>query len=184
MNNQLTRKITTLGIFAALALAVVHLINIPLLPSAPFLAYTPADAIILIATFMFGIPEGLIITFIVCIVQGFGINANGELIGILMNFLGTASYIAVAGILYKKNKTKKQALLALVSGTLAMILTMIILNILFTPIYTGMPRVAVIKMIPTVFLPFNVIKGVLNSLITWLLYKKTGKLIGKFYHNI
>lgn len=181
MQNQLTRKITTLGLFAAITVILVHLVNIPLLPNAPFLKFTPADAVILIATFMFGVPEGIIITLIVSLIQGIGIDGSSGIIGIIMNFLGTASYISVAGLIYHKNKTKKQALIALVLGSIAMIITMLICNLIFTPLYMNISRIDILKLIPTIFLPFNAIKGVINSLLTWILYKKTGMLIGKFY---
>ncbi|MBQ4001848.1 MAG: ECF transporter S component, partial [Lachnospiraceae bacterium] len=38
-------------------------------------------------------------------------------------------------------------------------------------LYMGYPREAVAKMLPTVFLPFNALKGGLNAALTMLLYK-------------
>ena len=48
---------------------------------------------------------------------------------------------------------------------------MLLWNYLLTPIYMGYPREAVAAMLPTTFLPFNLIKGGLNAAITMLLYK-------------
>ena len=44
-------------------------------------------------------------------------------------------------------------------------------NYLLTPIYMGYPREAVAAMLPTVFFPFNLIKGLLNAVILILIYK-------------
>ena len=52
-----------------------------------------------------------------------------------------------------------------------MIIVMLLWNYFLTPIYMGYPREAVAKMLPTVFLPFNALKGGLNAAITMLLYK-------------
>ena len=181
MKNQFTRKLTTLGLFAAITVVLIHLVNFPLLPGATFLKYTPADVIILIATFIFGVPEGIIITAIVSLIQGFGIDASSGIIGIIMNFLGTTTSLVIAGSIYHSNKTKKNALIGLISGSVAMVVTMILCNIILTPLYMEIPRIQVIKLIPTIFLPFNLIKGLINSLATWVLYKRVSHLINKFY---
>ena len=48
---------------------------------------------------------------------------------------------------------------------------MMLWNYLVTPIYMGYPREAVAKLLLPVFLPFNLLKSVLNAAITFLLYK-------------
>ena len=48
---------------------------------------------------------------------------------------------------------------------------MLLWNYLITPIYQKVPRDVVAAMLPTVFLPFNLVKGGLNMAITLLLYK-------------
>ena len=48
---------------------------------------------------------------------------------------------------------------------------MILWNYLITPIYQGIPRDAIVAMLPTVFLPFNVVKGGLNMALILVLYK-------------
>ena len=55
---------------------------------------------------------------------------------------------------------------------------MLVWNIIFTPIFMGMPRAAVISMLLPVFLPFNLIKAGINCVVTFLVYKP----ISRLYH--
>ena len=71
----------------------------------------------------------------------------------------------------KKKRTLSGAVIGLVSGTLIMTLAMLLWNYLITPIYMGYPREAVAELLLPVFLPFNLVKGGLNTAITLLLYK-------------
>ena len=99
--------------------------------------------------------------------------------GILMHVIATGTYVLVAGNIYKANKTKKQAILALVCGTLAMAAVMIPANLFITPIFMGAPRAAVAAMLPTAIIPFNLLKAGINSVVTFLLYKRVSPLLHK-----
>jgi len=48
---------------------------------------------------------------------------------------------------------------------------MLLWNYLITPLYMGVPREAIAKMLLPAFLPFNLLKGGLNAAFTMLLYK-------------
>lgn len=48
---------------------------------------------------------------------------------------------------------------------------MLLWNYLIAPVYMEYPREEIIKLLPTVFLPFNLVKGGLNAAITMLVYK-------------
>ena len=92
-------------------------------------------------------------------------------IGMLMNVLATASFCCTAAFVYKKMHTKKGAILALSLGVVTLTVVMLVWNYLITPLYQGVPREAVAAMLPTIFLPFNLVKGGLNMAVTLLLYK-------------
>jgi riboflavin transporter FmnP len=49
--------------------------------------------------------------------------------------------------------------------------------LIFTPLYTGMPRQAVVDMLLPIIIPFNLIKAGGNALITFLLYKPISALL-------
>jgi hypothetical protein len=64
-----------------------------------------------------------------------------------------------------------RAIIGLAAGSLSMIAVMLLWNYIMTPIYMGVPREAVVAMIPTLLLPFNALKACLNSAFVLILYK-------------
>ncbi len=176
---QSTKRLTVMGMLAALSVILVYLIRFPLLPAAPFLEYEPGDIPIFIAAFLYGPLSGIIITAVVCFVQGFTVSAGSGIIGIIMHIFATGSFVLTAGALYNRKKDRKRAVLALLAGMLVMTVTMCIWNIIFTPIFMGTPREAVLEMIIPVIIPFNLLKAGINSIVTFLTYKK----ISDFVHR-
>jgi riboflavin transporter FmnP len=132
---------------------------------------------IFIGAFAFGVTPGLAIAAVVCVVQGVTVSAASGPIGIIMHFVATGSFVLVAGLIYRKNKTKKTAVIALLCGVVTMTIMMALWNILVTPLYMGVPRDAVIAMLLPVFIPFNLIRGLINATITFLLYKRIAKYL-------
>lgn len=172
-----TKKITFLAMLIALSIALVAIIHFPIIPSAAFLEYDPADVPILIATFAFGTKAGLLITLIVSIIQGFTVSAASGLYGILMHVIATGSFVVVAGLMYGKEKSKNHAILALLAGTITMTVTMIAANLLVTPYFLKVSVEVVVGMLWTAIIPFNLIKAGLNSIITFIVYKAVSKFI-------
>ena len=59
-----------------------------------------------------------------------------------------------------------------------MTITMVIWNLIFTPLFMGTPIEAVIAMLIPVIIPFNLIKTGVNALITFIVYKSVSKVLG------
>ena len=116
--------------------------------------------------------SGFILTVIVSFIQGFTVSAQSGIIGVMMHIFATGFFTIVAGNMYKNHRNKKSAVKALVVGSIIMVLMMCIWNIVFTPIFMGTPRDVVMAMIVPIIIPFNAIKAGVNSLITFLIYKK------------
>lgn len=154
-----TVKLAKMGMLIGISIILVVLIHVPIIPAAPYLEYDPADIPIFIGTFAFGPLAGLILTIIVSIIQGVTVSAGSQIWGIIMHIMATGSFAIVAGLIYKVKKTRKGAAIAILIGILVMVAVMCIANIIITPIYTGMPRKAVMALIPTAILPFNLIKA-------------------------
>ena len=174
-NNFSTAKIAKLAMMTAVSVVMLLVIRIPF-PPAPFLVYDPADVPVYITAFAFGPIEGLIVTFIVCIIQAFMLGGDG-LYGFLMHFVATGIVAVIIGLMYRNNKTKKTAIKALVVGVITATVVMCIMNIIVTPAYMGAPREAVIAMIPTVIIPFNLLKAGINAILTFVLYKRISGLL-------
>lgn len=173
------RKLTTMGLFAALSVILVYFVHFPILPQAAFLEYDPADIPIFLCTFLFGPGSGFLLTVVVSLVQGLTVSAQSGIIGILMHIFATGAFALVAGFIYRHNRTKKGAIISLAVGVLAMVSTMCLWNVIFVPIFNGTPRQAVIAMLPTVIIPFNLIKSTANAVITALVYKKISQIVFK-----
>lgn len=177
------RKIAGVGVLSALAIALVMLIRLPIIPTASYLEYDPADIPIFLATFMYGPVTGLIMTVVVSVLQGLTVSAASGPIGILMHVIATGSFVTVAGLIYKYIRNMKGAVLALSMGSITMIVMMVLFNIIMTPFFLGIPRQAVYSMILPIILPFNLIKTVINSAFTLLLYKKVKLLLKKMLND-
>ena len=169
-----TRKLCGMAVLTALAVVLSCTVHIPYFGAA-FLEYSPSDVPVLIASFMYGPVWGLVITALVSLIQGLIVSAGSGWIGIAMNFLSTGIFVLSAGLIYKFKHDIKGATIGLVVGFVCGVVSMILWNILITPLYMNVPRETVLAMIPTVFLPFNVLKYAGNAAMTFSLYKATGK---------
>ena len=161
------KKVAVLGTLAALAYVAMLFIRIPVVS---FLKYEPKDVVITIGGLIFGPLEAFIISLVVSLVEMVTVSDTGW-IGAVMNLVSTCAFACVAAIIYKKMHTIKGAVISLVCAVISMTAVMMLWNYFLTPLYMGVPREAVAAMLPTVFLPFNLLKGGLNAAITMLLYK-------------
>ena len=96
-----------------------------------------------------------------------------------MNVIASVFFVIPAAAIYKKKKTLPFAVVGLACGVLGMTASMILWNWLITPMYTGMPREAIVPMLPTIFLPFNLIKAGINMALTLMIYKPISIILHK-----
>ena len=170
-----TKKMVVLAVMAALAYIVIVVVKVPVVL---FLKYEPKDVIITISGFMFGPLASLVTSAVVSLIEMVTVSDTGP-IGALMNFIGTSAFACTAAIIYKKFHTIKGAFVGLCISTLLMTIVMLAWNYLITPLYMGMPREAVAELLLPAFLPFNLLKGVLNSALTMLIYKPLSNIMRK-----
>ncbi len=187
MNNtniERTKKLVMIAMFSALA--YVTTVICKLIPDvAGFLSLEIKDAVIVLCSLMFGPLSGLVIAILVPVIELFTISATGWY-GLVMNVLSSATFALVVGILYKHKRTLKGAIIALVSGVFAVTAVMMLANLFITPLYlkymVGVPSASmayVAGMIPTILLPFNLTKAVLNMALVLLFYKPFTRVLRK-----
>lgn len=176
-NTMSAAMIAKLAMMTAISIVLLLIVRIPF-PPAPFLVYDPADMPIYITAFAYGPVPGLLVTLVVCLIQAFMLGGDG-LYGFVMHFVATGIVAVVIGLMYKHKKTKKEAIICLAVGVAISVVVMCLLNLLITPFYMGVDRKAVIAMIPTIVLPFNLIKAGLNSILTFVLYKRVSGFLHK-----
>ena len=166
-----TVRLAKMGMLVAISVVLVYFIHFPLFPAVPFLEYDPADISILIGTFAFGPLAGLGLTVVTSVIQGTTVSAHSGIYGIIMHIIATGTFVLVAGVIYDRGKSRKSALIALASGTLAMVVVMFFANLIITPLFMGAPRSVILQLMPFI-LGFNFVKAGINSIITFLLYKR------------
>lgn len=170
MTNQ-SKKIKSLAAMAlltALAVAADLFLRIPGIGG--FLTYEPKDVIITIGAFIFGPIAGILMSLAVSFVEMITVSSTGP-IGLLMNFLSSATFVGVASVIYYRKKTMPRAIIGLCAAVLSMTAIMLLWNYIVTPMYMGVPRQAVLEMIVPLLLPFNLLKASLNAALVLLLYK-------------
>ena len=165
-----TRQLATMGMMVALAYVVTVLTRFPLMSAAPFLKYDPKDVVILIGAYLFGPLAGLAMSAVTCFIEMITVSEAG-FYGFIMNLVASAAFVCPAAFVYRRRRTMSGAIWGLALGVAAMAATMVLWNYIITPIYQGWPRDQVAGRLATVFLPFNVIKGVLNAALTLVLYQ-------------
>ena len=164
-----TKKLTTLAMLTAVAY-VVMILSKSLPQVSGFLQMDMKDVVICIGGFLFGPLSAAAVSTVVAVVEMFTYSDTGP-IGCLMNVLATASFTSTAAFIYQRKHTRKGAVEGLAVATVVLTVVMVLWNYLITPIYMKIPREVVVGMLPTVFLPFNLVKGGLNMAVTLLLYK-------------
>ena len=189
------KNLVLIAMFGALA-AVLMLFEFPLPFLAPsFYELDLSEIPVLIGTFMMGPVAGVLIEAVKILIKLLLKPTSTAFVGELANFCVGCALAVPAGIIYRTHKTKKRAVIGLCTGTLAMALAAVILNTyVMLPFYTTafhMPLDAIIgagtEIIPFVnstftfmlfcVAPFNIIKGVLTSLVVVLCYKRISVLL-------
>ncbi|MBE6976027.1 MAG: ECF transporter S component [Ruminococcaceae bacterium] len=156
------------AMLAAVAYLLVFFIRIPVVL---FLSYEPKDVVITIGGFLLGPMAAFAASVVVSLVEMLTISTTGP-IGCVMNLLSTCSFACIAALIYKKRHNLAGAVLGLLAGSAAMVITMLLWNYLITPLYmTGTSRADVAAMLVPIFLPFNLLKAGFNAALTLLLYK-------------
>ena len=177
MNNkdkttQRIKRITVIAVFAALAY-VIHFVHVPV----AFLNLDFKDVIMTVAGMYFGPAAGAVLAFLVPILE-YPTSETGPY-GLIMNILSSGAFVIVASLIYKFKKTLSGAIIALCSATLSMVAVMMLANLFITPYYMHVTQAEVVALIPTLLLPFNAVKAVLNAALTLCLYKPISTVLKK-----
>ncbi|MBR6523214.1 MAG: ECF transporter S component [Clostridia bacterium] len=194
MKNKKIEWIVKVAMLSAVA-TVLMLFEFPLPFIAPgFYEIDFSEVPVLIGAFAMGPVAGVAIEA-VKILLNFIINGSitGG-VGEFSNFVLGIVFVLPAALIYKKNKTRKSAFLGLVTGGLTMVILGCFINaFIMLPLYSKIiiPMEQIIAMaaaiwssIDTVFefvllcvAPFNLIKAILVTLVTMVLYKRLSPIL-------
>ncbi len=187
------KHLVLMGMFGALG-AVLMLFEFPIpFIAPPFYGLDLSEIPVLVGTFSMGPLAGLVIELVKILVKLVLKPTTTGFVGEFANFCIGCSLVLPAGFLYKRNKTKKGALIGMIIGTVSMAVIGAVLNALvMIPFYSNfMPLESIIAagaainpVVSNVWTfafacvaPFNLVKGALVSLITTLVYKRISIII-------
>lgn len=192
-----TRKITFTAIFAAIA-TVLMFFEFPLPFMPPFLKVDLSGAIILIGVFLFGPISAVSMALIKDLIHLLSTTTGGS--GELADFIMTCTLVLVAWFIYQIRYTRKSAILGCAIGSIAMALMGMVTNyFIIIPFYSlVMPIEAIISACAQInpfigsmtgylvlgVLPFNLLKGIILSILTILLYKKLDTFLNTTHVSI
>lgn len=191
MSHKKTNQITITAMLGAVASVLMFLeFPIPFL-IPPFVKMDFSELPALLATFSLGPISGVAVCLIKNLIHA--LNSSTNFVGELCNFLLGCCLVIPAGIIYKRNKTRKTALIATIIGTLSMAVFSIPINYFISyPFYTTfMPLDQIIaayqSLIPSVDgllaclivfnAPFTMLKGALDAVLAFLVYKSLSPML-------
>jgi len=193
MKDQRLNKLIKISLLGACAFLLMFWeVPLPIFPD--FLKLDISDLPALIGAFALGPVAGVIVELLKNLLH-FVFKNNTMGVGELANFLVGAILVFTSGVLYNRNKTKKNALISLVIGSIVMTIGASILNyFVFLPLYEsvlGWPISAVVGMgtkvnsnikdlntfIIWAIMPFNLLKAAIVSTVTLLIYKRVSPIL-------
>lgn len=183
--NSKIRRVTLLGIFAAISTVLMHFeLPLPFMP--PFLKFDPSGVPILLSSMLFGPSAAISVTLVKDLIHVLSTTTGG--VGELADFLIMSTFSIVVGLIYRKRSDRKGVLLATLAGSVAIAIMGALANYyLLIPFFSKVMPMDVIwetcaKINPAIdglnayilfgAIPFNVIKGLLLTALTILLYRK------------
>ena len=163
-----------IAMFTAMAFVAMLVIHI----KVSFLTLDVKDAVITLCGLCFGPLSALTISVLVPLLELITVSTTGAY-GLIMNILGSVAFSVTASLIYKLKKNMWGAATGLISGAVLMTAIMLLANLFITPLFLKTPREVVQEMIPTLLLPFNVLKSAVNVGLVLLLYKTVSRLLKK-----
>ena len=181
--------LTRIAVLTALS-SILFMVSIPIVA---FYSLDLSNLPVLLGVFSMGPVAGLIILGLKSLIGC--LTSSTMYVGELADFIMGAAFVLPAALIYQRNKSRKGALIGMITGTVALILAGCLTNAyLLIPFYMkafGMPMEAIIgmcaqalpfvdtelKVILFVTAPFNLLKGVVLCILTYMIYKPLSPLL-------
>ena len=199
-------RIAMIALFSALA-GVLYILNFSIPFAFPgFLEFRFSDVPVLIGTFALGPVAGCIIVVFMVLIKLVIVSTSTYFVGDLADILVGFALVIPVGLIYNKNRTFKGALLGLGAGSLISTALAVLLNrILLVPAYVhlmfGGSWDLILEMMRVLFpnctqenfyslylwvsvLPFNLLRCLVASLLTLLVYKRISRAINRLNERL
>ena len=192
--NTTLKYIAKVGVLSAVA-AILMLFEIPLWFAPSFYELDLSELPILIGGFALGPIAAVLMELVKNLLNLLMNGTDTAFVGEFANFVTGCAFVLPATLIYKYHKTRKGAIIALGVGALSLVVVGAAINYFvliptFSSFY-GLPIDAIVAMgtkvngaitsLPTLIvfavMPFNLLKAVVCSLLTMLLYKRLSKIL-------
>lgn len=188
------RNMVTIAMLGAVSM-VLYIFDFPLWFAPSFYKIDFSEIPVMIGSFALGPASGALIELVKCLLKLVVKGTNTAFVGDIANYLMGCALVVPAGLFYRRKKSKKNAMIGMAVGTLTLVVVGCILNAyVLLPTYSkafGMPVDALIEMgsavnpgIKDIFsfvllavAPFNVLKGIIVSAVTLVLYKYVSPIL-------
>ena len=183
------KALVKIGMLAAVA--VILMIFESPLPFAPaFYEIDFSEVPVMVGCFAMGPLAGALIELVKILLNFVITGTDTAGVGELANFIIGCSLCVPAGLIYRRNRTRKNALIGMITGTLLMTVIGCVINAFVllptyavafglsmdklvamgTAVNSGITGISTFVMFAVA--PFNLLKGILVSVIVFLIYKK------------
>ena len=188
-----TRTIVITALLAAISSVLMYLnFALPIAPS--YLKIDFSDFPALLASFSLNPICGMV----VCLIKNLiSLPASQtQFVGEISNFILSSTFVMTAGFIYHRRKNKKSALIGCIAGALSMSVMAVFSNYFVVyPTYvrlmfggSEMPLIgmasaiipsvdSILKVVLVFNFPFTLVKGILNAIITFAVYKRISPII-------
>lgn len=188
------RRIAYISMFSVIA-AVLMFFEIPLFFAPSFYEIDFSEVPVMICTFFLGPVAGVTTELAKVVLKILLKGTSTAFVGDFGNFVVGCAMVLPASIVYHLHKSKKTAIIGMVVGTLVMTVFGSMFNAFYLiPTFAelfGLPLDAIIGMGTAInpnvvsvsslvlfcVVPFNLLKGAMVSVLTFLLYKRVEKLL-------
>lgn len=198
MNNSKVKQMTLIAMMGGLSALLMVFLHAPIPFMPPFMDFDLAAIPELIGGFALGPISAIGIIIVKILLKFVVLGTSTMFTGEIQNFLLSCAFVLPAVFIYNYKKTKKSALLGMAIGTIVCSITAVFTNLyIIIPFYASLGDMSVQSIIDMCnavnpmmtstltlaiygIIPFNLIKGIISSLITYVLYKRLSYSIKNF----
>ncbi|MDR0499957.1 MAG: ECF transporter S component [Coriobacteriales bacterium] len=188
------RQLATMAIMLAIGI-ILSFVEFPILPGVEFLKYDASFVPSVFVGLLYGGGPGCVVGILIALVHAL---FSGNIIGAIMNAAIVVVFVLPPSLIYRKSKSIIAIIIGLLVGAIAATFVAIVMNLLTTPIYLGMPvdtlfnslfagssfilfgqEITAASYILVFVLPFNLVKSVINILLIFVLQRSLKSFLEK-----
>ncbi len=176
------RNLVMISLLAATSFVLMYVVQVPLLPAAPFLKWDPSDLPNVLGGFMLG-PTGAILIALLKSVLFLIFKGSEGPIGATMAFASSAALAATAALIYKRIPNKRGILLGLALGTVMLAVSMSLVNYYWALGAWGIPKDQHLLWVKSTIIPFNLLRGLVSSLLFYPVFVAVQRPLRRWFNQ-